>query len=365
MAEVGSATASPKPIFWKIIIGGIVFAIVIGWIASVLDLKRVWQVLQMVNYPLALTSIFPVIASHWMRAIRWRTMLNAVLDVPRFALWDLFSAVMVGYVANNIIPRSGEVARPYVLAQRYGLPSALVLASVLAERIVDVLQLILFLAAATLFLPTIIEHALPGWMIGQGLQSLAIILLVLVAIVVIVGVSTLSERLMLAVLRRYLPRWAVQLESIVTAFRRGTRIIRHASDVVIILVESAAIWILYAVPLWIAMYAVPMTLPAGFTWSFWDACIVLLVVAVATTVAPTPGAIGVIHALVAEAMYRLYSVPLEEAFVYITIAHAINYLAVMLVGVWFTVREGISLTNVLLPSTTAETAPSATEQIGA
>lgn len=365
MSEVSAATTTPRPIWWKIVVGGVVVAIVVGWIASVLDLKRVWQALQMVNYPLALASAVPVIASHWMRAVRWRTMLNAVSDLPRFALWDLFSAVMVGYVANNIIPRSGEVVRPYVLARRYRVPSALMLASVLAERIVDVLQLVLFLAAAILFLPAIVERALPGWIIGQGLQSLAIVLLVLIAIVVIGGLSSAVERVIVAVLRRFLPRRAAQLESIVSAFRRGIRIMRHGKDALVILVESALIWILYAVPLWIAMLAVPMTLPAGFTWSFWDACIVLLVVAVATTVAPTPGAIGVVHALVAEAMLRLYSVPLEEAFVYITIAHAINYLTVMVVGAWFTAREGISLSSVLLPSVSDETAPSATEQTSA
>lgn len=101
-------------------------------------------------------------------------MLRAVPDMPPVRLQDLFSAVMVGYTANNIIPRSGEVLRPYVLARRVGVSSALVLASVIAERMVDVLQLAVFLVLAVMFLPELTAQALPQWIVGEGLRSLAV-----------------------------------------------------------------------------------------------------------------------------------------------------------------------------------------------
>ncbi|KXB98182.1 MAG: hypothetical protein AA908_01915 [Chlorobi bacterium NICIL-2] len=350
---------SPKPILWKIVLGAVVLSGVIIWIASVLNLEHVWQTLERVNYLLALASSVPVIASHWMRALRWRTMLRAVPDMPPVRLRDLFSAVMVGYTANNIIPRSGEVLRPYVLARRVGVSSALVLASVIAERMVDVLQLAVFLVLAVIFLPELTAQALPQWIVGEGLRSLAVGGLILVVAIVALGITSLGERLAVGLVRLFKPAIAERVRQIFDSFRRGLRIMRHGGDALRILVESLAIWFLYALPLWIVLLAVPMSLPPGVHWTFWDACIILLVVAIGTTIAPTPGAIGVVHALVAEATSRLYQVPLEEAFVFITIAHALNYISVMLVGGVCAAREGISLATVVRAPALSETAPTA------
>ncbi|MCS6999401.1 MAG: lysylphosphatidylglycerol synthase transmembrane domain-containing protein [Bacteroidota bacterium] len=365
MPEAERTITSRPPILWKIVLGGVVFAGVFIWISSVLDLGRVWQTFRSANYWLVLASAVPVVASHWMRAVRWKTMLRAVEGLPRLSLHDLFSAVMVGYVANNLVPRSGEVLRPYVLARRYRLSSALVLASVFAERSIDVLQLLFFLACALYLLPEIATHALPQWLIGEGARTLALMVLVFAAIGVLIGFSSAGERIILRIIRVFSVQAAERVHGIFDAFRRGIRVIRHPADAGRILLESLAIWVLYVLPLWIVMAAVPMHAPAKFAWTFWDGCIVLLVVAVATTVAPTPGAIGVVHALVAEAMYRLYQVPIEEAFVFITIAHAINYVTVMLVGAGYVVREGVSLISFFRPGTTLETGLSATGQTSA
>ncbi len=362
--NAGTQTPSPKPILWKIVLAGVVFAGIIVWIASVLDLQRVWETLTQVNYPLALTSIVPVLASHLMRAVRWRTMLRATGVVPLPVL-DLFSAVMVGYTANNILPRSGELLRPYVLAKRSGVSSATLLASVVAERLFDVLQLLLFLGGALLLLPDLVERVLPPWIIGQGVRSLAIVVLVLASVIVVLGLTSLGERLVVTLVRLFRPSTAERIAATFDSFRRGLRIIRNGWDALRLSLESVAIWFLYAVPLWIVLFAVPFHPVGGHQWSFVDAIILLLVVAVGTTIAPTPGAIGVVHALVAEAMNHLYGVSLEEAFVYITIAHALNYASVMVVGAFFVAREGISIAGLVAAKTTAEIEPSATGQTNA
>jgi uncharacterized protein (TIRG00374 family) len=329
------------------------------WIASVLDLQRVWQLLTEVNYPLALTSIIPVLASHWMRAWRWRTMLRAA-GVQPIGMLNLFSAVMVGYTANNIIPRSGELLRPYVLAKREGISGALLLASVVAERLFDVVQLLLFLALALVALPELVYGALPNWMLGEGMRSLAIVVALLVVVIVVLGLTSLGERLAVRILRTINPALAERVAAAAQSFRRGLRIMRNGRDVARLVAESLAIWLLYAAPLWIVLYAVPMSPGGGHQWTFIDAFVLLLVVAVGTTIAPTPGAIGVVHALVAEAMNHLYGVKLEDAFVYITVAHALNYISVMVVGGAFVAREGISLAGIVRGNTTAEIAQTAT-----
>lgn len=353
-----------KPLLWKLVVGGVVIAGVCLWIASVLDLERVWLTLQNVDYLFALLSIPPVIASHWLRAVRWKVMLSSDPQLQAVSLLDLFSGVMIGYTANNIIPRSGELLRPLVVARRHNVSPWLLVASVIAERLIDVIQLLAFIGVGLLLLPEIMHTALPTWMLEQSVQVLALILLITLGAIVVVGISQLGEKLLVGILRRIRYSLSKRIELAFDAFRRGFRVIHSVRQGVIVLVQSLGIWLLYALPLWIVLQVVPMTSMVS-TWSLWDACVILLVVAVGTTIAPTPGAIGVVHALVAEAMHRLYSIRIEEAFVFITVAHALNYISVMVVGAIFAAREGMTLTLMVHPARVSETALTSIEKTNA
>lgn len=56
-----------------------------------------------------------IVVSHYLRAIRWQIMLSPVKkSVSHF---NAFSALMISYLFNNLIPRSGELARPFILAR--------------------------------------------------------------------------------------------------------------------------------------------------------------------------------------------------------------------------------------------------------
>ena len=80
----------------------------------------------------------------WARAYRWKYTLSHIGYTAPFMV--KFSAVCITYVMNMLIPRSGEVSRAVVLNKYAGVPFDKALGTIIAERIVDLILLILVVA---------------------------------------------------------------------------------------------------------------------------------------------------------------------------------------------------------------------------
>ena len=62
--------------------------------------------------------------------------------------------VVVGYMANNLLPlRLGELVRSYYVGEREGVSKTAALATILIERLMDALTLIVFVAVIAVFVP--------------------------------------------------------------------------------------------------------------------------------------------------------------------------------------------------------------------
>ncbi|MBW3544339.1 MAG: flippase-like domain-containing protein [Bacteroidetes bacterium] len=102
-----------------------------------------------VNYSWVLLAMLAALISHMMRAWRWNLMLHPLGHYPSFG--TTFNAVMIGYLANFVLPRFGEVARCGVLRKNAGVPVSTSFGTVLAERALDLIML-LGIVAITLLL---------------------------------------------------------------------------------------------------------------------------------------------------------------------------------------------------------------------
>ncbi len=100
------------------------------------------------NYFILFLSFLVGFISHLSRAIRWKYMLRAVDHEP--SLRNTFNAVMIGYVANLVVPRMGEASRAGVMKGAEGIPFEKAFGTIVAERVIDVLCLGLITSAAFL-----------------------------------------------------------------------------------------------------------------------------------------------------------------------------------------------------------------------
>ena len=112
------------------------------------DLSRIGHYIATANYWwLAITLTLSVLG-YFSRAYRWQMQLNASQTPAPY--WSVYHAMMVGYLANIVLPRMGEVIRCSVLRRTSGVPVQVALGTVVTERVIDVLILLSLLASVLL-----------------------------------------------------------------------------------------------------------------------------------------------------------------------------------------------------------------------
>ncbi|MVN76142.1 flippase-like domain-containing protein [Hymenobacter sp. HMF4947] len=113
------------------------------------DLSRIGHYIRTANYFwLVVTSLITVLG-YLSRAYRWQMQLDASQTPAPY--WKVYHAMMVGYLANLVLPRAGEVIRCSVLRRSSGVPVQIALGTVVTERVIDV-AVLLGLLGATLAL---------------------------------------------------------------------------------------------------------------------------------------------------------------------------------------------------------------------
>jgi uncharacterized membrane protein YbhN (UPF0104 family) len=100
------------------------------------------------NYFWVLLSLLTAWLGHVSRAYRWKFLMEPLGYKPKLS--NMYHATMIGYVLNYTIPRSGEIARPGFLAKKENLPFDKVFGTVVAERIIDVIMLLLIMGGTSL-----------------------------------------------------------------------------------------------------------------------------------------------------------------------------------------------------------------------
>src|SRR5439155_2093649 len=112
-----------------------------GWVLWRADFSRLFEYFRSADYGLVLLGMPIPLVGLLLRAIRWRVLLLP-LGSPSIAV--SFSSMMLGYLGNNLLPmRAGEVVRAYALGRQSSISKSAVLATIVVERAVDGIIMIL------------------------------------------------------------------------------------------------------------------------------------------------------------------------------------------------------------------------------
>lgn len=316
-----------RPERWRKLIRWGVSLAVLGislWLAlRVTEWGAFLEALRQVQSGWLWTLVPVVLLSHLVRAWRWQLLLRAALgQAPR--VLEAFSAVMIGYAVNALLPRAGELVRPYILSRRAEMPLAVVLSSVVAERFLDVLTLAaLGGIGAVLFADHLGVIGAGGWsLVGSLLLALALA----TAGVVVVAYAKRWGRFLL----RWLQRWSPWAEGrgarLLEGLQQGLSALGQPRLYGALALLTVAMWVCYWLPLYglCRIFALPLGPLEAFE--------LLVISAVAIAVAPTPSAAGVYHVTVQLALVELFGVGSGEALAYAVVAHGLSTLLVLLVG---------------------------------
>lgn len=318
----------------------LVMALAGGLIAVFLrnaDLARVWSAMRTARADLVTLSIILTGLSYVVRAERWRYLL-APLGRTRYS--SVLRTTVIGFAASALLPaRAGEVLRPYLLARREGLSATSAFATIVVERVLDLLAVLLLLG-------TYLVAFEPGAAVRRSMLfeatragGLTMAALAVVALAVMFVLAGHPDRLHAWVLKahRVLPPRIANLGArVAKTFAEGLAALRRPERVVAALAWSLALWVVIAAGVWAVTAACAISMPMFGAWLM----LAPLVVGVAV---PTPGGIGGFHEAYRMSATAFFGADNDAAVAAAIVLHAVSFGPVVLVGLWFAVQDGLGL----------------------
>jgi glycosyltransferase 2 family protein len=284
---------------------------------------------------LSLASMFVNLA---IRALRWQYLLDPLGKV-RFA--SAFRATAVGFAASTVLPaRAGEVIRPYFLARHENMSATGAFATIILERLLDVVAVLVLLALYVFVFDKDLSLTNPvavKWLKGIGVLAAAGALGALVVLFILAGDPARLGRA-IERLARVVPSFAGMLARFAEKFALGLGAIRQSSRLFVALLWSFPLWLSIAVGIWAVAVAFQLDVP--FTGSF--LIIALLVLGVAV---PTPGAIGGFHAAFRYGATAFFGASDDAAVGAAIVLHVLSIGPSLLLGLYFAAQVGMNLTR--------------------
>lgn len=298
-----------------------------------IDLGELWRYVRLMNYGWVFPYMLIAIASFWLRSQRWGMLLEQ--DRPGVNRRHLFTGVMLGYTVNYAIPRLGELTRTVFVAKKEQLSTSSVLGTVVLERIIDVVAMLLLLLFALFFV--ISDRSTMDALFGpQAFEILNELRSPLPAFVLsLSGIisALLGWKALVWILRKRQQDLDAGLQSagvkkIIYTFTDGLTSIRHLHRWPLFLLYTLLMWTCYGLLTYIPFYAFDMT--ATYNLGLPEAFSVMILSTIGVSL-PSPGGIGTYHWFVKQSLLVLYAVPAVSGLAYAFVTHAGMMLTVLLV----------------------------------
>lgn len=286
----------------------------------------------------ALATVLTYAARSW----RWGYLLSPVVRVP---FGHLFSATSVGFMTGLVIPRAGEVVRPYLVARRHPISTAAAFASIILERLLDLITVVLMFGLYLYVLPRPAAQA-TGPLLGTLKAGGALAALLALGVLGVLLALHLRPEPALAVVERLLrpvpARLARPMAGALRSFASGLAVLKASpGHLMAIAGQSVVVWLAIALGLHWNNLAFGLDLPFHATFLLLG----FLTVGVAV---PTPGMVGGFHEAYLLALTQAFGVDKHTAAAAGIAAHAFTNVPVLLLGLLFLGREGLSMGKVAL-----------------
>ncbi|MBC7607723.1 MAG: flippase-like domain-containing protein [Burkholderiales bacterium] len=196
------------------------------------------------NYSYIYLGVFIAFLGNASRAYRWKFTLEHMGYTTSF--YNNFMAVNIGYLLNLTVPKSGEISRAVILKKYENVPFDKGFGTIVAERIVDMIVLLLFMMLAILLQFDIVKSFILDKIPLKKLMLLSILCLVVTAI-------------MLLVYRYSKAKWVLALKQKVSGLKEGVLSIFHMKKKIAYLLHTAFIWFSYILMFYITLFVLPET----------------------------------------------------------------------------------------------------------
>jgi len=292
-----------------------------------LDWAAFFESLRRTDYWLIAFMLVWSSASYFLRAMRWRILLNSQKRIPPFTV---FWANMAGYLGNAILPaRAGEVVRAVYISRREKIPSGFVLATGITERLVDLAALVLIGAVSLSFAETLPNS------VREALRIFAGVAVVGVSFIFLLPLFSGPVDRLLNILPWLNQTLKDQLQETIRHFVRGIVVIARVERGLPFLFSSALIWMMdgFGTTIFARALHEALSLPQSFLF--------IAVLGISSAIPSTPGYVGV-YQLVAVTVLVPFGFSRESALALILLSQILNLLIVSSwggAGLWIASRN--------------------------
>lgn len=287
------------------------------------------------NYWWIWLSLLALLVSHVLRALRWRYLLYPIK--PDISLRNLFSGVMIGYMLNNILPRAGEIGRPFVIGKLERISAGAALGTIVVERIMDTVSFLILVAALPFVYQGPLRESFP-WLAKSGVIGAAVVLPATLVIIFLMLRRDWADAMLSRLTRIFPKRIAPRVERLTHSFLDGFSFLKSPRHFLVIGVLSVFVWGLYAVMVWCGLRAFGLDGVVGA-----GGAIVVLAISSIGVAIPTPGSTGTYHAFASQTLIALFGVDQAIALSFATVTHGIGFVSTTVIGLYYFVKDRITL----------------------
>jgi glycosyltransferase 2 family protein len=299
--------------------------LILWYITRNQDMSKIWNEFQNAKLIWIFLAFLCGIIANYFRAIRWNLLIGPLGETPKTS--TTFYAQMTGYMTNLAVPRLGELTRCATLAKYSKIPFNALAGTVVAERVFDMISLMVLIFLTVLFQFAFLKEFLDGYiftpfigLLNGNIWYLIIIFLITVMIGFFIlkyikGIKTENEGISGKIKRQ------------IIGFLKGVISLTSIQNKMWFLILSILIWTFYFLTVYLCFFALPGTSFLGVADGF-----TILVMGSLGVVAPVPGGVGTYHFIVITTLTELLGVAKESATSYAYISHATQMVTVLILG---------------------------------
>lgn len=295
---------------------------ILWWMYRNTDFQEIENtVLYKMDWGWMLFSLVFGVTAQLFRGIRWRQTLEPIGEKPRLA--DCIHAVFISYASSLVIPRSGEFARCAILAKYDNTSFTKALGTVVTERAIDSLFILLitaivFCSQLSIF-NTFFDHT------GTNLEN--ILMGFTTTGYIVTGIClVITLAFLWLILKKF--TFMTKLKAVFSNIKEGILSLRGVQNKWLFSFYTLAIWASYFLHYWITFKCFDFTAELGFT-----AAIVSFIVGSISVIVPTPNGAGPWHFAV-KTILVLYGVASVNAEAFALIVHTIQTALVPVLGIF-------------------------------
>ena len=317
----------------KILLPLLLGGAILYWMYRDFDFKALHDVLwHQMDWTWMLLSFPFGILAQMFRGWRWRQTLEPVIEdssskknMPRNSV--LVNSIFLSYAASLVIPRIGEFTRCGVLKRYDGVSFSKALGTVVTERAVDSLVVLLF-SGLTLLLQIPVFKT---FFSETGTSIDAVFSRFTTTGWLVTAICALAALILLHVLLRHLSIYN-KVRATLQGIWQGVISLKDVRNVPLFLCFTFGIWLSYFLHYYLTFFCFDFTEHLGLTCAM-----VTFVVGSIAVIVPTPNGAGPWHFAV-KTMLILYGVADTQALYFVLIVHTVQTMLVILLGIWASLR---------------------------